>query len=373
MRIRVLHVIDHLGYGGAPFVVKNIAEKIDNQHIETFVCALRTNPDALPIEAELINLTYRRYNPFAVFAIAKLCKKYEIDIVHAHLQKSIISSLLASFFCNSKIIIHEHGPILRGRSGFVYRLLLKLLCSRAAIAIANSQATGAALLRTVGLSENSVHVVNNFIDFDRLDPARYDRNEARDALGIDENKIAVGFMGRFHHCKGADLLVQAAAILCEKDRRFCFVIVGDGPERNRLEELVLRLGLKENVIFTGICKNSAEVIKAFDIAVIPSRREAFGISAIEFMRMKIPVVASPVGGLVELVRHEQTGILLDSLTAENIANAVSRIAGDSPLRERLTKNAEQFCRKFDGKIQLQQIEEIYRILQQKSVDDRQNI
>jgi len=169
-------------------------------------------------------------------------------------------------------------------------------------------------------------------------------------------------MGRFHRCKGADLLVQAAAILCEKDRRFCFVIVGDGPERNRLEELVLRLGLKENVIFTGICKNSAEAIKAFDIAVIPSRREAFGISAIEFMRMKIPVVASPVGGLAELVRHEQTGILLDSLTVENIANAVSRIAGEGPLRERLTRNAEQFCRDFNGKRQLRQIENIYKEL-----------
>jgi len=366
MKIRVLHIIDHLGYGGAPIVVKNIAEKMDRRLSETFVCALRTNPNALPIKTELISLTYHRYNPFAVFAIARLCKKYKIDIIHAHLQKSIISSLLASFLCSSKIILHEHGPILRGRSGFVYRLLLKTLGSRAAIAIANSQATKAALLRTVGFAESSVPVVSNFIDFGRLDPALYDRDKTRDALGIDESKIVVGFMGRFHRCKGADLLVQAAAILCEKDRRFCFVIVGDGPERNRLEELVLRLDLKEKVIFTGICKNSAEAIKAFDIAVIPSRREAFGISAIEFMRMKIPVVASPVGGLVELIRHEQTGILLDSLTAENIADSVSRLVWDSPLRERLTKNAEQFCRKFDGKMQLQQIENIYKNLAARS-------
>ena len=362
MRIRVLHIIDHLGYGGAPIVVKNIVQNLNNQHIETFVCALRTNPNALPIKAKLISLTYHRYNPLAVLAIAKLCKKYKIDIVHAHLQKSIISSLFASFLTKSKIIIHEHGPIFRGGTGFVYRLLLKILRSRAAIAIANSQATKAALLQTVGFAKSSITVVSNFIDFGRLDPALYERNKTRDTLGIAKNKIAVGFMGRLHHCKGADLLIEAAAILCEKDQRFRFVIVGDGPERKQLEGLVARLGLKEKVVFTGLCKDPAEVIRAFDIAVIPSRREAFGITAIEFMRMKIPIVASPVGGLVELVQHEKNGILLDSLNPQNIADAVNRLVQDDSLRERLTNNAEVFSRKFDGKEQLQQITDIYEKL-----------
>ena len=165
MKIRVLHVIDHLGYGGAPIVVKNIVEKISNEHIETFVCALRKNPLAIPVEAKLINLAYHKYNPYTILAIAKLCKKYRIDIIHAHLQKSIISSLLASFFCNSKIVIHEHGPIFRRGTGFIYRLLLKALSSRAALAIANSQATKAALSQVAGFAEESIEVVSNFIDF----------------------------------------------------------------------------------------------------------------------------------------------------------------------------------------------------------------
>jgi glycosyltransferase involved in cell wall biosynthesis len=362
MRIRVLHIIDHLGYGGAPIVVKNIVENLNNQHIETYLCALRTNPDALPVGAKLISLTYHRYNPLAVLAIAKLCKKYKIDIVHAHLQKSIISSLFASFLTKSKIIIHEHGPILRGGTGFIYRLLLKILRCRAAIAIANSQATKIALSGTIGFAEISAPIVSNFIDFGRFNPAFYDRDKTRAALGIAEDKIAIGFMGRLHRCKGADLLVEAAAILCEKDQRFRFFIVGDGPERKHLEGLAARLGLKEKVVFTGLCKDPAEVIRAFDIAVIPSRREAFGITAIEFMQMLIPVVASPVGGLAELVQNEQTGILLDSLTAESIADAVNRLVHDSSLRERLTKAAEVFSRKFDGKEQLKQITDIYEKL-----------
>jgi len=362
MKIRVLHVIDHLGYGGAPVVVKNIIERLSSEDIETFVCALRTNPKAMPIKTTLISLTYHKYNPLAFLAIAKLCKEHEIDIIHAHLQKSIISCLLAGFLCDAKIIIHEHGPIFRRGTGCIYRFLLKLLATKASIAIANSQATMAALNQTAGFAKESIYIVSNFIDFARFDHTLYDRDKARDTLGIPENKTVVGFVGRLDSCKGVDLLINAAAILCKKDQRYHFVIVGQGAQRKQLEHLVLRLGLREKVIFTGLCRNPAEVIKALDIAVVPSRREAFGITAIEFMRMKIPVIASAVGGLVEVVQHKKTGMLLDKLNAENIADAVNTLAQDNSLRESLVENAEVFSRKFNGAEQLKQITSIYEKL-----------
>ena len=362
MRIRVLHVIDHLGYGGAPLVVKNIAEKTDAGLVETVVCSLRTNPQPIPIKTKLINLGHGKYNPFSFLAIARLCNEHKIDIIHAHLQKSIVSCLLAGFFCDAKIIVHEHGPIFRGGTGFVYRLLLRVLASRAAIATANSLATTTALSQTAGFDEDSILVVGNFIDFARFDRTAYDRNTVRNKLGIAEDDIVVGFVGRLDHCKGADLLVNAAAILCKQDKRYRFVIVGEGAQRRRLEEMAFRLKLNEKIAFTGLCKNPAEVMIAFDIAVVPSRREAFGVAAIEFMQMRTPVIASAVGGLVEVVRHEDTGILLNELSPEEIADAVNRLARDSALRESLAGKAEAFSRMFGGKEQLQQIEDIYKQL-----------
>ena len=359
MKIKVLHVIDHLGYGGAPFVVKNIVERIDAGRIETFVCALRTNPEALPIHTTLFNLGYRKYNPLAFFAIAKLCKKYKIDLIHAHLQKSVICSLVASFFCDAKIIIHEHGPIFRGGTGCIFRWLLRAFGSRATEAIANSQAAKAALVRVAGLDEGSIHVVSNFINPAQLDRTLYDRNQARERLGISGDQIVVGFVGRLDPCKGADLLINAAAVLCKRDERYRFVIIGDGAQRKKLQAQAVRLGLKENIIFTGLCKNTAEVMIAFDMAVVPSRREAFGIAAVEFMQMRIPVIASAVGGLAEIVLHEETGILLDELSPEAIAEAVDRLAPDSALRESLAEKAEAFSRQFDGREQLGQLTQIY--------------
>jgi glycosyltransferase involved in cell wall biosynthesis len=362
MKIRVLHVIDHLGYGGAPVIVKNIAEKLNAEHIETFVCALRTNPEPLPVKAETISLTYHKYNPFACFAIARLCKQHNINIIHAHLQKSILCSLLAGFLCNAKIIIHEHGPIFRRGTGCIYRLLLKLLAAKASVAIANSKASIEALKQTAQLDEQSAYVVTNFVDFARFDHTLYNRQKARNELGITEDKKVVGFVGRLDICKGVDLLIKAAAMLCKKDPSYHFVIVGHGAQRKKLEQLVDQLDLKENVTFTGLHKNPAKAISAFDIAVVPSRREAFGIVAIEFMRMKIPVIASPVGGLLEVIKHNETGIFLEDLNADSIARAVYSLTQDNSLRKKIIGNAELFSRKFDGAEQLKQITDIYKKL-----------
>ena len=362
MSIRVLHVIDHLGYGGAPVAVKNIAERMPRDRVESIVCTLRTNPNAMPIDAQLINLGYHKYNPFVVTAIAKLCRQLKIDIVHAHLQKSVISCLLAGFLCDAKIIIHEHGPIFRGGTGCIYRLAIRTLKSRAALAIANSQAAKDALNQTAGFDRDSIHVVGNFIDFARFERTLYDRNKARDALGISEDQVAVGFVGRLDPCKGADLLLNAAAILRRKSDRYRFIIVGEGSHRPELEQLALRLDLQEEVVFAGLRKNPAEVIVAFDMAVVPSRREAFGIAAVEFMRMGVPVVASAVGGLLEIVLNEKTGLLLDELSPDAIAEAVERLAQDEVLRQELTREAEVFSRKFDGREQIVQLLKIYDTL-----------
>ncbi len=368
MKIRVLHVIDHLGYGGAPVAVKNIAEKISGERFETIVCTLRTNPRAMPIKARLINLGCAKYNPFVVRAIAKLCKEYKIDIIHAHLQKSIISCLLTGFFCDAGIVVHEHGPIFRGGTGFLYRLLLKVLHSKAAVAIANSQATKTALIRAAGFDEKSVQVVSNFIDFARFDRNLYDRDKARDKLGVAVDQTVVGFAGRLDPCKGADVLIRAAALLCRQSEQYHFVVMGEGSQRPQLERLVAQLGLQDKVTFAGLCTNPAEVMIAFDVAVVPSRREAFGIAAVEFMRMRIPVVASAVGGLVEVVKHEKTGMLVEPLSPEAIAEAVGKVIRDETLRENLIAEAEVLCRKFDGREQLEQITEIYEKLCSQNPD-----
>ena len=370
MRIRVLHVIDHLGYGGAPFVVKNIVERTPADRFESFVCALRPNPRPIPIDSTIVRLHCRRYSPGAIRAIAKVCRSHQIDIVHAHLQKAIISSLLATFLYDGRLVIHEHGAIFRGGTGGVYRRLLWLLGSRADAIIANSEAAKSAVQRALREFAAPVRVIDNFIDLERFAPDRYDRTAARTSLGLGQDTFVVGFVGRLDRAKGADLLIDAAEILKYKDLSWRFVVVGDGPERTRLQNQVHRLGLDRMVVFAGLQENTAAVMRAFDVGVVPSRREAFGISALELMRMKVPVIVSPVGGLPELVRNGQTGLVLPQPAPQAIAASIWQLKQDSALRERLQRDAFEHASSFDGSGPMQQIVGLYERLMSIGVTQR---
>jgi glycosyltransferase involved in cell wall biosynthesis len=359
MKIRVLHVIDHLGYGGAPFVVKGIVERMPADRVESLVCALRPNPKSLPVGAEVITLKGTKYSPAAVWSIAKIYKTHRIDIVHAHLQKAVLSSLLATYLGVSRLILHEHGPIFRGGTGCLYRGLLRLLGPRAGLMIANSEAAKAALEKTMHSSKVPITVVPNFIDVAQFDPDRYDRDSIRESLGLGRDQFVVGFVGRLDRAKGPDLLVEAAALLRNQGDSRRFLVVGAGPQRERLERRIRKLDLDRIVVLAGLHENPAIVMRAFDAGVVPSRREAFGIAALEMMRMKVPVIVSPVGGLPELVRDGRTGIILPQLSPQAIARAVQRLEENAALRETLGRNAFEHASSFDGGRAVEQITEIY--------------
>ncbi len=362
MKIRVLHVIDHLGYGGAPFVVKNVVERMPADQVESYICALRPNPRPLPVDAPVITLKSGKYSLAAIRAIASICKERGIDIVHAHLQKAVISSLLARPRFAGTLVLHEHGPIFRDGTGCVYRWFFRRFGSRADAILANSQAAAAAVKQAMGDPHVPVAVVPNFIDFERFDPDRYDRDTVRESLGLAKDRFVVGFVGRLDRAKGVDLLVDAAAKLPREGKPWCIYLVGDGPEKGPLADRIRRLRVERTVVLAGLHENSAAVMRAFDAVVVPSRREAFGIAALEAMRMQVPVIASPVGGLPELIHDGETGILLPRLGAETIAQAIRRLAQDERLREKLSRNAFEFAGRFDGGRVVQQIVEIYQRL-----------
>lgn len=360
MALRLLHVIDHLGFGGASMCVKNIVENIDKEKFETFICALRTNPVPVQIKSQVISLKYSKYDPRSILAIIKICKEHKIGILHAHLQKSIIGSLLASYFCKIPVIIHEHGAIFhKGLSFSIYRLLLKLFHKRATIIVANSQATARELTQA-GINRNKIEIIYNGINFTSFDPDKMSRNQARKALGISETDIVIGFVGRLHKVKGADLLIQAVALLLQKSNNYLLLLAGDGPERKSMELLANRLRISERVRFLGTCKNIPEVITAFDIGVVPSRQESFGIAALEIMRMKKPVVCSGVEGLAELVTDGVTGLITSENNPQEIAATIQRLVNNKNLQKKLVEKAYNFSKQFDAKQVVGKIEDIYQ-------------
>jgi len=359
MAIRVLHIISSLELGGAQVCVKYLVENAGSG-VEPFVYPLRCGRTDISVNGEVAKLAYPNYDVRKFFSILRLCREHRIDIIHAHLEKPILGGLLASYFCNSHVVIHEHGPIFRsGWRQKIYRLGLRLLAGRATVVLAVSEAVAKELAAKAKVKPDRIRVVHNAVNLDRFKPDEQKRRQFREQLGAGKDDIVIGYAGRLAYVKGVDLLVEAMGLLAEKSSRYLLVLVGQGRQREYLEKLTERLGISRRVKFLGFCDNVAEIMTAFDIGVVPSRQEAWGIVALELMSMKVPLVCSGVEGLAEIATDDETALLTSRNTAEEIAGCIERLTGDEALRGRLAQAGRQKSEEFSVGEYVRKIEQIY--------------
>lgn len=360
MPIRVLHIIGNLKFGGAEICVKSLVENFPGDKVEAFVYPLRCDAPDITINAKVITNSYRAYDPRKFFDILKICREQKIDIVHAHLEKPVIAALLATFCNKIPAIIHEHGSIvLPGFNNSCYRMMLRLFHKRASAYIAVSGDMQKSLQQRAGIGADKIKVIYNSINFESFVPDADKRKEIRDSLNISGDKIVLGFSGRLHKVKGPDILIRTLAMLNRESKKYHLLLAGDGQERRSLEELALRLGVSDEVNFLGFRDDMPAVINAFDVALIPSRHEAFGIAAVEFMRMKVPVVSSAVDGLKEIFENEKNCLVTEQNTPEHICACVNRLIEDNDLRCSLVEQAYHDADRFSIQKQLCDIEALY--------------
>ncbi|MHB9071048.1 MAG: glycosyltransferase family 4 protein [Sedimentisphaerales bacterium] len=365
MPIKVLHIIGSLGLGGAQVCLKNLVEHSSND-VEHFIYPLRNNTD-IEIKGNVIRFQYPNYDPRKFLAILKLIHKYDIDIVHAHLHKPVIMALLLACFCRVKVVVHEHGTIaLRGFQYSLYRILLRILHHNADVFVSVSK-NAAMWLRKSGVSEKKIRVIYNAIDSAVFKPDEYLRNNARKILGIEEHSTVIGYVGRLSFEKGPDIIIEAMSILKKQNIHCVLVLAGDGNERGRLQKLSSKLDIEDCVRFLGVRKDVPNVIAACDIGVVPSRFESFGLGAVEFMQMKVPLVCSGVAGLAEVVEDGNTALVPSSNTPANIAESIEKLIKNPALRQVIAENAYEYAQKFSITQQVEIINRLYReILSVKS-------
>ncbi|MCH9021989.1 MAG: glycosyltransferase family 4 protein [Planctomycetes bacterium] len=340
--------------------LKNIVEHSNDRQIRHIVYSLRKKPIEVAIDSEVLVSAFPNYDPRKMLELFRMCRRQRIDIIQAHLHKPAILALVAAFFCKAKIIVHEHGPIFSvGIQFSLYRLLLRLFRRKADLFIAVSNATSQRLVKKAHIDPDKITVLYNPIDPDRFDPDHTLREKMRKHLQIATDDIVLGFVGRLHHVKGADILIDAMALLLKKSPHYLLLILGDGPQRHSLEAQAKRLAIHHRVRFLGFQENVPQLIGAFDIAVVPSRQEAFGLVAVEFMQAKIPLVSSAVEGLKEIVTHDETAWVTTQNTPAQISQGVEKLRQNLTLRNRLAESAWKFSRMFSIDSYVDRIEKLY--------------
>lgn len=185
----------------------------------------------------------------------------------------------------------------------------------------------------------TVVIYNGVETEDRSDSTRL---TARRALGLSNDDFVVGIVATMRPEKDHATFMRAAAALSSEVSSARFVVVGDGPLRKQVERISADLGLNDSVVFTGDRDDVMSLLPAFDVFTLSSYTvETFPMSALEAMLCGVPVVATNVGGLPEMVREGREGLLVAPRSPEPLAAAWKRLADDPALRESMSRSATQ--------------------------------
>ncbi|MHA1600299.1 MAG: glycosyltransferase family 4 protein [Alphaproteobacteria bacterium] len=281
-------------------------------------------------------------------ALLHMVRRHPCDVIHAHwiLPQGIVA-LIVGRLCRVPVVITVHGSDVFALRGRLWAWFKRMALHRAAAITVNSSATEAAV-RAIAPGLHTLHRIPMGVA--RIRNPASGREDLRAMLHLGDGPVLV-FVGRLVTQKGVADLLRALAILIAEWPSACAVIVGDGPERAQLEMDARDLKIEERVRFVGLVDPARvpEYLAAADVFVAPARAtaegvaEGQGLAVIEAMLAGIPVVASRSGGLVDAVRQDETGLLVDEGTPAQIAAAVARLLRDRDFAGRLAARARDMA------------------------------
>lgn len=288
-------------------------------------------------------------------------------IVHTHGTKSGIVGRLAAWLAGVPVVVHSverwsfHDympPIERAVRAVAERLAARV--STRIVVVAESQRALGVATR-IGTAEQYV-LIRSGVDLAPFRAARGQRSVARRALGIESAEIVVGSLGSLSEQKDPLTLVHAVAALSGGDGNVRLIFVSDGPLRGEVESLAEALGLNGSVQFLDGSCDAAEVVSSFDVTVLSSVWESLPLEIPASMAAGVPVVATDVGGVSEIVEDHVTGLLAPAHDAEALGLAIEQTLGDATMRAALDSAAARRAEHWDAQRASEQFDVLYRRL-----------
>jgi glycosyltransferase involved in cell wall biosynthesis len=374
----VTYLIDKLHRAGAQSHLGLLVPSLDREGFEPeVVCLLAGGPVAeelrvrgVPVEVFGLG---RLYAPRAIAGAVRLARRLRarrVDVVHTYLVSANIYGMLAGRLAGVGAVVTS-----RRDTGFSRNWRLRLVEEwlvnpHADRVVANTPAVAEAALGERGLTREQVVVIPNGVDLVRFDPSRHPRHEARAwaarEWGVAGDETVVGAVGSLTPVKGHSDLLEAAAHVVARRPRTRFVVVGDGPLRPALEARVLRLGLRDHVVFTGVREDVARLLASFDLVALPSHTEGLSNVLLESMAMARPVVAAAVGGNLDVLRDGATGRLVPARDPLALAAGLVGMMED-PAADAMGREARRDVeRRFSRQRMVEGYEALYRGLPRRA-------
>jgi len=377
-RINVLHIIKELPLGGAEMLLLTLSTYIDQSRFNMSVCCLdEEGYIADQIKQEGIKLFCLkeprfRYSYRKIIKLVKILRSERIDIVHTHLRDAnLMGRLIALIFrvpvicktCHDYQGSNERKQATRYKGYFKLNILLDYLTDMI-IYISNYQ------INSFKKRELARCVIPNAILMKRFHVSTDTRSMKRKELDISSNEILIGSVGRFHKIKGQKYLLYAFQNLrnTKLDTKIHLLFAGKGDEESQLILLADKLRIGQDTMFIGKSESVSELMQAMDIYVHPALSEPFGIAIAEAMYSGLPVVATKIGGIPEVVIDGETGFLVPPRDSKALSEAIITLIENPEMAKRMgEKGLEVAKSKFSGERYARDLENLYASLMNEKV------
>lgn len=361
---KVLFVITKSNWGGAQRYVYDLATNLPKENWEAKVAVggdgllkekLKTSNIAIiqiPYLKRDVNLLKEL---LSFFSLIKIFNKEKPDIIHLNSSKAgglgVVAAIISKLWIRlsdgqaknykPKTIFTVHGwafnetRTFRAKSIIYFsQWLTSFLCDNTIIISRHDyrQALGMPLMKQAKFSLIPLGIPKINLDF-------ISKQNAKKSLTLENNsKVTIGTIAEFTKNKGLDHLLDALNLL--KSEGLQLAMVGDGEDKEKIENRIERENLKESVKTCGFVPHAAKYIKAFDIFVLPSLKEGLPYTILEAMNAGIPVVASSVGGIPDLIEHEKSGFLTTPKSSASLAEYLNKLIENGKLRKQFARAAK---------------------------------
>lgn len=283
-------------------------------------------------------------NLLAGIQLYRILRRRRFDVVHTQTAIAGMIGRVAGSFARVPVIVysahafpfHEH---LSRWLVTLYALLERFAARLCDVIVVDSGCVRQRGLKYKVAAPDRIRVIQMGIDTERFDPAKYraERNSIRAEFGLRPDATVIGAVGRFVNDKGWDTFLHAVSVLTKRlpDVDVQCLLVGGGPLHKELQDLSRVLNLNGRVVFAEYQRDIPKVMAALDIYMLPTRREGFGVTFIEAMSMEVPVIASRIQPLDEIVMDGRTGVLANVGDPNAFAEAAGPMLADPELRRRI--------------------------------------
>ena len=335
-KTHVLQVVTSLEPGGLENGIVNFSNQLDPDRFKTSIACLErrgTFADRLRGDITLTNL--KKPPGFqwpTVRALANLIDSDQPDILHTHNLGPLIYGVLAKFIAKHKpaIIQGEHGE-LGPDNRTTKRLLIRRLAYRACSKVHTVSHSLRSSLENLGLSGDNVVTILNGVDCDKFSPASGSAlHQNRKELGIPNDGIVLGIVGRFVALKGHKRLIQGFEKVASSNKSIFLLIVGDkGDAKEEIVRLIEGSQFKDQIKWVGFQQETERFFQMMDVLVVPSDREGLSNVMLEAMACGKPCIVHPACGASEVIIDGENGLLRDMASQELIADVITEVTNDN--------------------------------------------